>query len=33
MNQTQIAAPAAISIPPIDEAEPKQLETATFATG
>ena len=33
MNQTQTAAPAAISLPPIDETEPKQLATATFATG
>jgi hypothetical protein len=33
MDQTQTAAPTAISIPPIDEAEPKQLATATFATG
>ena len=33
MSQTQTAEQAAISIPPIDAAEPARLETATFATG
>jgi hypothetical protein len=33
MNQTQTAEKTAISIPPIDAAEPGRLETATFATG
>ncbi len=33
MNQTQTAALAATAIPPIDEAYPEQLETASFATG
>ncbi len=33
MNQAQTAVKQAVSIPPIDEAEPTRLETATFATG
>jgi hypothetical protein len=33
MIQTQTAVKTAISIPPIDAAEPARLETATFATG
>ena len=33
MNQTHTATLAATAIPPIDEADPKKLETATFATG
>ena len=32
-SRTQTAEQAAISIPPIDAAEPARLETATFATG
>ncbi|KPJ74662.1 MAG: hypothetical protein AMJ54_16815 [Deltaproteobacteria bacterium SG8_13] len=33
MIQAQTAAKAVIAIPPVDEAEPNRLETATFATG
>ena len=33
MNQTHTAALAATAIPSIDQAVPKKLETATFATG
>ena len=33
MNSAQTATLAAVSIPPVDQAEPDRLETATFATG